>query len=68
MASIEIPYHQYKAKKKNKRAETSIIRWAKDYLNALNYVPLYIERDKNGSAIEDTTEMARIKIWTKNQK
>lgn len=68
LASIEISYYPYKNKKKNKKAETDIVRWVRSSLEDINYIPLYIEREENGSAIEDITQKARIKIWTKKRK
>lgn len=54
--NLEIPYHEYKTQLLNKRAESAIKKWVKSFLNLeLAYIPIYVEYDSTGAAIEDVT-------------
>lgn len=60
---IDVDFSPYDTKRKNERAETSIRAWVLEVVrDSCSYIPMYIERDCNGSMIEDCTKKSRIKI------
>ena len=62
---IEVPFHEYKTKKLNKKAFSYIKRWLRDCFkntSQLNFIPLYVEKDEDGCWIEDACSESKIKI------
>lgn len=61
--NIEVPYCPYKNKKMNKKAEQCIKKWIKEILQSeASFIPLYVEKDDNGSAIEDCAKLSKIEV------
>lgn len=58
---IEAKYYPYSTKAKNKKADAQIKKWIKSLLE-FEHIPLYIEKDENGSYIEDCTKQIKIKL------
>jgi hypothetical protein len=59
---IKCPYESYDKKHLDKKAEKSIIFWLEDTLKSeCSYVPMYVEKDENGSFIEDCTSQITFK-------
>ena len=57
---LEIPYESYSNLSLYKKAEKSILNWIKGmFIDCFN-IPLYIEKDDDGSYIEDCT--GKIKV------
>lgn len=59
---IEVSFVEYKTKALNDKAERHIRRWIKDTVREISFIPIYAETDKNGSAIEDCTRLAKIRF------
>tara|TARA_Y100000034_G_scaffold43496_3_gene53127 strand:- start:42850 stop:43056 length:207 start_codon:yes stop_codon:yes gene_type:complete len=57
---VEVPFHEYDTAAKNKKARQDIKNWLKESLR--DYIPLYVERDKNGSFIEDCSNKIKAKV------
>ena len=63
LVELEVPYHEYKTKAQNNRAASQIRRWVRDTArNEFRFIPLYVEKEPNGSYFEDVTEKARMKV------
>ena len=60
---LEIPYEEYKTKAMNNRAASQISRWSRDAArDHLSFIPLYVEKEADGSYIEDCTRKAKIVV------
>lgn len=63
VAQLEIPYYEYSTKRLNREAVADIVHWVKETLKEeCSSIPLYVEQDENGSAAEDYTEAATVKV------
>ena len=61
--ALDITFHEYDSRTKNRRAASHIKRWIKDTLDShCSFIPIYVERDENGSYIEDCTRKSKIKV------
>lgn len=62
-AEIEVPFYAYDTKRLNEKAKREIKRWIKETLNnQLSYIPLWVEKDEYGTAIEDCAKKSKIKV------
>ncbi len=60
---MEVPFHSYGTKAKDAKAVAHIRRWIRDTLtNGAGYIPLYVERDEHGGAIEDCTNKTKVRL------
>ena len=60
---LEVPYHEYNTKAKNSKADAEIRRWVRETVqNELSFIPMYVEKEPDGSYIEDVTDKAKIKV------
>lgn len=63
LVELEIPYEEYKTKAQNSRADASIRRWISETARSeLSFIPLYVEKEPDGSYIEDCTSKAKIVV------
>lgn len=67
---ITVPFHEYDSIRKTKKAIMEIEKNIKESINDnLNFIPFYIEKDTNGSFIEDCSRRTKIIIKrVKNEK
>ncbi|MEE8113880.1 MAG: hypothetical protein V3T23_05950 [Nitrososphaerales archaeon] len=60
---LEVPYEGYSSKAKNNKADAEIRRWVRETAqNELSFIPLYVEKEPDGSYIEDVTDKSKIKV------
>ena len=59
LIEIEASFHAYDSDAKNKRAKKHIETWIMDSID--RHVPIYAEKDENGSYIEDCTRKIKVK-------
>ena len=59
---ITAEYHKYDKEVTNRSADKHIRRWIKESMNDLRHIPIYAEKDENGSYIEDCTRKVTIKF------
>jgi len=63
LVEIEVPFHEYDNIKKNTKAMSQIKRWIISAIREESlFVPLYVDKDENGSVIEDATGKSKAKI------
>jgi len=63
VVQISVPFHKYGTKSDNRKAKAYIRRWVRETLqDQLSYIPLYVEKDRNGAVIEDSTQKIKIKV------
>lgn len=58
---IEAKYDPYSTEAKNIKADRQIKNWLRSLLD-MEHIPLYIDKDENGSAIEDCTRRLKVKF------
>lgn len=54
---VDATFFEYPSGNKNKKAISFIEKYTRDILRYENSVPIYIEKDENGSAIEDVANI-----------
>lgn len=60
---LEVPYEGYSSKTKNEQAERQIRRWVRETVqNELSFIPMYVEKESDGSYIEDVTNKSKIRV------
>jgi hypothetical protein len=62
VVEMNVSFESYNDKAKDGKAKNQIRKFVRDVLDDCSYIPLYVERDDDGSDIEDVTHSTRIKI------
>ena len=61
--SLTVPFVSYGTKKKDAKAAAAIRQWVRSIVSEeLNFIPMYVELDEYGVAIEDCSRKTKVRF------